>query len=606
MTLKGLQNPSRAPPTPSQNRSSRLWNAYTLLQIGSISVLLASFLHLTSQLPLLRNTPSSPIDFCPQANSSVLIRNADIWEGSLARTGSDGFRQGAAGRLAGAVRIPTESYDDLLPVGVDPRWDVFALLHGYLEETFPLVYSRLDVRRANTYGLIIEWTGSDATLKPVLFTAHQDVVPVEPLTVAEWTHPPYSGHFDGQRIWGRGTADDKNGLIAILQVNGPGDSARARFRTDTDDRGSFRIRRRSDGRGGFCLYWWSGFLSDLRQGAAHLANAMLDTYGEDAFAFIVDEGSGLLKLFGTVFAMPEVAEKGYMDVTVNVTTAGGHSSIPPDHTSIGILATVVVEYENHPHNPYLTRHSPSFQTFQCLAQYAADMPPPVKAIISKAATSESGLHVLEELLYKNPLYRIQIMTTQAVDVIKGGVKANALPEQASVLVNHRISIESSIAQLREHNTALMQPLATRFNLSFRAFGEQISDPRVPTAGLLSVGDDSYPPLEPSPVTPTIDSVAYEVLSASIKATYARRRVKQNGDSLVVAPSLMVGNTDTSFYWTLSPNIFRYGHGNSAGLAQEQMRENLHTVDESLNADDFVEMIRFFVTLMLSADESLAL
>ncbi|CAK5268850.1 unnamed protein product [Mycena citricolor] len=588
MTLKGLQNPSRAPPTPSQNRSSRLWNAYTLLQIGSISVLLASFLHLTSQLPLLRNTPSSPIDFCPQANSSVLIRNADIWEGSLARTGSDGFRQGAAGRLAGAVRIPTESYDDLLPVGVDPRWDVFALLHGYLEETFPLVYSRLDVRRANTYGLIIEWTGSDATLKPVLFTAHQDVVPVEPLTVAEWTHPPYSGHFDGQRIWGRGTADDKNGLIAILTALetllelgfAPTRTIVAAFGFDEEATGA--------------------------EGAAHLANAMLDTYGEDAFAFIVDEGSGLLKLFGTVFAMPEVAEKGYMDVTVNVTTAGGHSSIPPDHTSIGILATVVVEYENHPHNPYLTRHSPSFQTFQCLAQYAADMPPPVKAIISKAATSESGLHVLEELLYKNPLYRIQIMTTQAVDVIKGGVKANALPEQASVLVNHRISIESSIAQLREHNTALMQPLATRFNLSFRAFGEQISDPRVPTAGLLSVGDDSYPPLEPSPVTPTIDSVAYEVLSASIKATYARRRVKQNGDSLVVAPSLMVGNTDTSFYWTLSPNIFRYGHGNSAGLAQEQMRENLHTVDESLNADDFVEMIRFFVTLMLSADESLAL
>ena len=45
-----------------------------------------------------------------------------------------------------------------------------------------------------------------------------DVVPVDPDTVEEWLYPPYSGHFDGERIWGRGTADDKNGLIAILSV----------------------------------------------------------------------------------------------------------------------------------------------------------------------------------------------------------------------------------------------------------------------------------------------------------------------------------------------------------------------------------------------------
>ena len=47
---------------------------------------------------------------------------------------------------------------------------------------------------------------------------YTDVVPVNPETVGEWKHPPYSGHFDGERVWGRGTADDKNGLIAILFV----------------------------------------------------------------------------------------------------------------------------------------------------------------------------------------------------------------------------------------------------------------------------------------------------------------------------------------------------------------------------------------------------
>ena len=34
----------------------------------------------------------------------------------------------------------TESYDDMEPVGVDPRWDAFGPFHDYLLESFPLVY----------------------------------------------------------------------------------------------------------------------------------------------------------------------------------------------------------------------------------------------------------------------------------------------------------------------------------------------------------------------------------------------------------------------------------------------------------------------------------
>jgi Gly-Xaa carboxypeptidase len=40
----------------------------------------------------------------------------------------------------------------------------------------------------------------------------------------------------------------------------------------------------------------------------------------------------MIKMFGTVAALPGVAEKGYLDVVVDVTSPGGHSSVPPDHT----------------------------------------------------------------------------------------------------------------------------------------------------------------------------------------------------------------------------------------------------------------------------------
>ena len=104
-----------------------------------------------------------------------------------------------------------------------------------LSDNLVFSHSTLKLTKVNTWGLVYAWKGSDASLKPLLLAAHQDVVPVNPDTVDEWTHPPYSGYFDGQsyprtvnsahvahehqkgeRIWGRGSSDDKSGLIGIL------------------------------------------------------------------------------------------------------------------------------------------------------------------------------------------------------------------------------------------------------------------------------------------------------------------------------------------------------------------------------------------------------
>ena len=52
---------------------------------------------------------------------------------------STSFNKGSIAKLQGAVRIPTESYDDMGKVGEDPRWEIFKDFHAYLEKTFPLV-----------------------------------------------------------------------------------------------------------------------------------------------------------------------------------------------------------------------------------------------------------------------------------------------------------------------------------------------------------------------------------------------------------------------------------------------------------------------------------
>ena len=52
---------------------------------------------------------------------------------------SKDFEEAAARRLSGAVQIPTESFDDMGPVGEDPRWTIFYEFHHYLQTTYPLV-----------------------------------------------------------------------------------------------------------------------------------------------------------------------------------------------------------------------------------------------------------------------------------------------------------------------------------------------------------------------------------------------------------------------------------------------------------------------------------
>lgn len=52
---------------------------------------------------------------------------------------SESFFNDSLKRMQGAVRIPTESFDDMGEVGEDKRYDAFIVFQEYLKKTFPLV-----------------------------------------------------------------------------------------------------------------------------------------------------------------------------------------------------------------------------------------------------------------------------------------------------------------------------------------------------------------------------------------------------------------------------------------------------------------------------------
>lgn len=52
---------------------------------------------------------------------------------------SDDFRKLSVERLAGAVQIPTVTYQDMGKLGEDKRWDAHYKLEDYFKKTFPLL-----------------------------------------------------------------------------------------------------------------------------------------------------------------------------------------------------------------------------------------------------------------------------------------------------------------------------------------------------------------------------------------------------------------------------------------------------------------------------------
>ncbi|KAF9073967.1 carboxypeptidase S [Rhodocollybia butyracea] len=589
-TTRMAKGDGNLPTSNDRSRSRRRWLLYVLLIHGAIVSCSnyfgrfewpsALFEH---ALCIVTSCQLNATGICTQVGALYpqISKNAQVWTELTELLETEKFENLAVNKLSGLIQIPSVSYDDMLPPGEDPRWETMGQLHDYLIEAFPLVHETLSLTKVDTYGLIYEWTGTDSSLNPYILAAHQDVVPVNPETLDSWIHPPFLGYFDGTKIWGRGASDDKASLTAIMLT------------LETLIGKGWTPAR--------TLVLAFGYDEESAGNSANaLAKVLEDTFGQDAFAFIIDEGGGFKDIYGTIFATPSVAEKGYVDVKIDVTSPGGHSSVPPAHTTIGYLALLITELEKNPYPIELVRGSVLHDTLLCYASHGESIPHKLKKAIIESTYSDNALRKVEELLVsRDSHYSSLVGTTQAVDIITGGVKANALPESAYAIINHRISTDSSVKEVLIRDGQTISDLAHSLNLTL--VGENFGPASAYASNghvELSIAFNSG--LEPAPRTPTASN-QWNFLSGTIKATYNAHRGVTGDDNIIVSPGILSGNTDTKSYWNLSRHIFRYNHENSVDGGD--IASGMHTVNENIPLYHYLEIIRFFTTLIMNADEA---
>lgn len=387
------------------------------------------------------------------------------------------------------------------------------------------------------------------------------IVPAAKDTLQEWTNPPFSGHFDGKFINGRGASDCKNNVIAILS------SITALLSQGFQPRRTVLIAFGFDEETGIYQY-----------GASALAARIQQIYGNNSLAIVIDEGAiGIVKQFGQTFAIPQAGEKGYFDAELTIHVPGGHSSIPPRHTSIGILADAITVLEDTADRNFplsLTAENPFYTYLQCVAN---DNKTSISDELRSAILDPKGVKKVLRLLQDNGEALSTLHTTQAVTIFNAGNKANALPNYAKAIVNYRVSSEDGIAVLIAKLEDTLSPVAKRHNLTFNSsLYTPDNPPSIPEHTL----DFSYrPSLEPSPISST-NSSSWRYFSGVIKHVFDERtestRIEQSKsirsqnhertwsededgrDDIIVSPVLAGGNTNTRYFWDLSEQIYLFG------------------------------------------------
>ncbi len=431
----------------------------------------------------------------------------------------------SAHRLSEAIRLKTVSEQDP---------DNFKALIKLLETSFPKTHQHLTRNIFGKAGLLYTWKGRDEKLKPVILMAHTDVVPIDPGSEDDWTHPPFSGDIADGFIWGRGTLDCKVSVMAILEsvewLIGTG----------------FLPNR--------TVYLAFGHDEEVsgKNGAGQIAEYLRQQ--KMKAQWILDEGgmiySGATAGIKKPVAFLGIAEKGYMTLALSVETQGGHSAMPPAETAIGILSKAIYRLEN---NPFPARYKGVVaDMFDYLAP---EMPFAGKFFFANTWLLKP---VIKSRLQKIPSMNAGLRTTIAPTIISAGVKENVLPQKAAAKINFRLYPGDGIEYVMAHVVRV------------------IDDPRVKIT-------KTHTPTTASPVS-DVDTESFKMVQKTIHQTFP---------DVIVAPMLTVGGTDTRHYTEISENIFRF----LPSRIENEDLKRVHGTDERVGLDNYKEMIRFYSGLL---------
>ncbi|XP_066117632.1 N-fatty-acyl-amino acid synthase/hydrolase PM20D1 [Saccopteryx bilineata] len=437
--------------------------------------------------------------------------------------------------LKGAIQIPTVSFSP-------GKYNTTALTEfgEYIRKVFPTMFKTSFIQHevVGGYSHLFTVRGSDPSLQPYMLLAHIDVVPAPD---HGWEVPPFSGLERDGFIYGRGTLDNKNSVMAILQ------SLELLLIRNYIPRRSFFIALGHD---------------EEVTGAdgAQKISALLQARGVQV-SFVVDEGSfifdGFIPNSKKPFAMIAVSEKGMLNLMLQVNVTSGHSSIPPKETSIGILAAAVSRLEQTP-MPNMFGSGPLTITLQELAN---ELSFPANIVLKYLWLFWP---LVSRLMERNYFTNALVRTTTAVTMFNAGVKMNVIPPVAQATVDLRIHPAQTVQEVLELVKNIVADDRVQFHV-LKAF-------------------------EPVPVSSYDDQAfGYQLIRQTIQSIFP-------GVNTIV-PGTFVAYSDSRHYSSLTTNIYRF----NPLYMQIQDLHSVHGVNEKISVHAYETQVKFIFEFIQNAD-----
>lgn len=376
---------------------------------------------------------------------------------------------------------------------------------------------------ADTQSMIIRWPAANPSgEKAIVLFAHMDVVEALP---EDWSRDPFVFVEEDGYFYGRGTADDKQGVVALT-------TAMLRLQAE-----GFEPTRD-------IIILFTGDEETTQEGAELATSGWIDL-SEVEMALNADAGGGAYLNDGTLLGFGiQTAEKIYQSFTFTATNPGGHSSRPRPDNAIYELAHTLDRLEAHRFEPMLND-----TTRASFAARAATAEPELRDAILRWLADETdgeAADIVEAAPTEVGSTRTRCVATRLV----GGHADNALPQMAQATINCRIfpgvDPASVLATLRE--------IAAPDNITV----EPIAEAR---------------PTEASPLRD-------DVMTAFTAAVHARHP----GASIV--PDMSTGATDGLFFraagiptygvngaWAVMPEDAR-AHGRDERLPVQSLYDNI--------------------------------
>ncbi|TNJ44305.1 M20 family peptidase [Tamlana fucoidanivorans] len=451
----------------------------------------------------------------------------------------------AVKRLSKAVTFKTISNQDR----DDFDTKAFEGYHKFLEQSYPLVHKTLKKELhgdPRPYSLLYTWEGKDPSLEPALFYAHQDVVPVPEESRGEWKVEPFAGTVKDGYIWGRGVLDDKNQIHAILEA------------AEMKLKEGWQPER--------TLYFVFGQDEEVggAEGAKKVAD-VLEARGIKRFAYVMDESApltpGIFPGIKDNTALIGIAQKGFISLELAIHGIGGHSSMPPEESNIGILAKAITKLEAAPF-PYKI-HPAVRSQYRYMGPELDESLQPLFAAVAFGKDGE--LTDMEkkfiESMTKNEVTRAMLHTTIATTMFNAGIKDNVLPPSATAVVNFRPMPGDTPEVIIEH------------------IKKAINDDRI------QIRDISAS--TPATNIAQVGNPAYNMLEKTIRQIY--------GNDLIVSPFFVIGGSDSKHFQArdFAPDVYTI---TAIQLENTEEFKGFHGVNERILVDEYAKSIGFFYTI----------